>query len=277
MLGRVQGQRTPAAADVQQPCAGPQSELAADQLQLVALGVGRAVVGCVAGPVAAGVRHRLVEEQGVEGVGQVVVVADRRPVAGLAVQLPAQSRAGGGHRRPGADRAEAQGEAGRLDAVGEGGRGSGEAAFADGAAHGAQPVGEVGVEVDVAGDVGLGEAEFARLHSRRRSALRVRTWTVGASRGPVSLPSHIRTRTGSPPPRNRSISGSTRWAAPVGVRRAGGLVAEVVTRSPHGSAAVAAHRDSRSGSPLRSRRGRRSTSGGRRRRSRGRRPRRSAR
>lgn len=100
------------------------------------------------------------------------MVADRRPVAGLAVQGAAQSGAGGRDRGPGADRAEAQREAGRSDPVGDGGGGRGQAAFADGAAHGAQPVAEVGVEVDVAGDVRLGEAEFARLpeQAAQRSA-----------------------------------------------------------------------------------------------------------
>lgn len=273
VLGRVQGQRTPAAADVQEPCAGPQSELAADQLQLVALRVGGAVAGRVAGPVAAGVRHRLVEEQRVEGVGQVVVVTDRRPVAGLAVQGPAESGAGGGDRRPGADRAEAQGEARRPEPVREGGRRRGEATVARGAAHGAQPVAEVGVEVDVAGDVSLGEAEFARLPQQPAQRSAGPHMDGGGIPGPglaaVPHPYPDRRRAAEEPLDQRfdALGGPGRGAP------GGGLGAVVVTRSPRGSAAVAAHRDSRSGSPLRSRRDRRSTSGGRRRRSRGRRPR----
>ncbi len=165
VLSRVQGQRTPAAADVQQPCAGPQSELAADQLQLVALGVGGPVAGGVAGPVAAGVRHGRVEEQGVEGVGQVVVVADRRPVPGLAVQRSAQPGPCCGNGRAGPGGTEAQGGPDGGEPVGEREHGRGEPALAHRAAYGTQHIAQVGApvlrEVEVTGDVRLGQAEFA--------------------------------------------------------------------------------------------------------------------
>ena len=89
VLGGVQHHAAPAAAHVEQAHARLQAQLAADQLVLVGLRllqrVGRVVehrarVG-QAGP----------EHEPVEGVGDVVVVADRRRVAGLAVAPPVQA------------------------------------------------------------------------------------------------------------------------------------------------------------------------------------------
>ena len=95
MLARgVNRQASPTAADVEHPLAGLQLELAADQLELGALGVlerrrsgleQRAAVG-----------HRLVKEQGEELVRDVVVVADRLGVAALRVAV---ARAGAARRR----------------------------------------------------------------------------------------------------------------------------------------------------------------------------------
>lgn len=91
------------------------------------------------------------------------MVADRGPVAGLAVQGAVESGgAGGGHGRPGPGRAEAHGGPGGAQPVGEAGAGCGESALAYGAAHGSQAVGEVALDVDVTGDVRLREAQFAR-------------------------------------------------------------------------------------------------------------------
>ena len=103
VLGGVQRQRAPAAADVEQPLAGLQAELAADQIELVALRVGERVVRGVARPVGAGVRHPRVEHERVEVVGQVVVVGDRRAVAQLGVQPAAQLRLRRRRRQPAAD------------------------------------------------------------------------------------------------------------------------------------------------------------------------------
>ena len=80
VLGRVQRQRPPTAPDVEQAPIGPEVELAADQVELRVLGRLDGLVGVVA-VVGARVGHRRVEDQRVELVRQVVVVADRPPVA----------------------------------------------------------------------------------------------------------------------------------------------------------------------------------------------------
>ena len=69
----------PTAADVEQAHAGPETELAADQFQLVVLGVVEGVGVVVgAGPVRAGVGHRRAEHDLVELIADVVVVGHRR-------------------------------------------------------------------------------------------------------------------------------------------------------------------------------------------------------
>lgn len=140
LLGGVQRERAPAAADVEQPGTGDEAQLAADQLQFGALGVGGGEAGVLARPVAARVGHRVVEEQPVEGVGQVVVVTDGGTVAGLGVQPAPQPRLGGG-REPRCVQAP----------------------LAYGGPHDAQPFGQVALDVDLAGHVGLGQAQFAGL------------------------------------------------------------------------------------------------------------------
>src|ERR1700760_4619039 len=85
LLGGVEAERTPAAADVEQPGAGGQVKLGADQLQLVALGVGQGVARIGRGPVARRVGHPRIENELVELGRQVVVPGDHGPVAGLAV------------------------------------------------------------------------------------------------------------------------------------------------------------------------------------------------
>lgn len=102
VFGRVQGECTPTAADVEQPRSWPQPQLAADQFQLVALRFAQAVFGVLTCPVGAGVRHRRIEQQLVELVGQVVVVADGRAVATGGVASTPQPRAprGAGGRGP---------------------------------------------------------------------------------------------------------------------------------------------------------------------------------
>ncbi len=77
---------TPAAADVEEPVALREAQLVEHEAVLVLLGLlqGRALVR-VAG---AGVGHRGAEDVLVEGVGHVVVVADRLGVTGLRVAQP---------------------------------------------------------------------------------------------------------------------------------------------------------------------------------------------
>ncbi len=162
-FGGVQGERAPAAADVQQPGAGHEVQLAADQLQLGPLGVGGGEAGLLARPVAAGVGHGLVEEQGVEVVGQVVVVADGGPVAGPAVQAAAQPRLGGGSGRRRAHDPEAYGRGERAGPVGGREPRRARAPLAGGRPHRPQALGEVALDVDLAGHVGLREAQLAGL------------------------------------------------------------------------------------------------------------------
>ena len=60
---------------------------------------------------------------------------------------------------------------------------------------------QVAVDVEVAGDVGLGQAELAgRATAGGAARARSRSTTTGAPAGPASLPSQARSRTGSSPP-----------------------------------------------------------------------------
>src|SRR5215218_3459430 len=74
MLGRVAGQRAPAAADVEERLAGLEAQLAADDLELVLLHPVDVVVPIRA--VGAGVDHLVVEPERIEGVRDVVVIGD---------------------------------------------------------------------------------------------------------------------------------------------------------------------------------------------------------
>jgi len=90
-------------------------------------------------------------------------MADGGPVAGPAVQAAAQACLGGGGGRTGADRAEPCGggqRAGPVDGV-EAGRT--QAALALGGPHRPQTLGEIALQVEFAGDVRLGQAQFAGL------------------------------------------------------------------------------------------------------------------
>ena len=74
MLRGVADQRAPAAADIEEPLARLEPELAADHLQLV--GLHAVDVVRPVGGVAAAINHLAVEEERVEGVRHVVVVGD---------------------------------------------------------------------------------------------------------------------------------------------------------------------------------------------------------
>ena len=77
--GGPHGEAAPAAADVEQRLAGGETELPADEVELVGLGLLELTVGIAI--VGAGVDHERVEEQRVEIVPDVVVVGDRLRVA----------------------------------------------------------------------------------------------------------------------------------------------------------------------------------------------------
>jgi hypothetical protein len=78
----------PAAADIKQPHAFAQAQLAGDQVELVRLRLfqGRILMGITG----AGVRHRRPEHPLVELIGHVVVMGDRLGVAPLGVQPAGQ-------------------------------------------------------------------------------------------------------------------------------------------------------------------------------------------
>jgi hypothetical protein len=165
VLGGVQRQRAPAAAHVEHPHARLEAELGADEVELGALrvlerGVGRGVV-------AAAVGHLRLEDEGVELVGEVVVVADRRPVAGQAVQASLDPRLRCRRCGRAAQRAEAEDGADRIDHGARRETYAGQAALG---AHGEgvrQRGGEVPAvllrDVELTGDVGLGGAQLARV------------------------------------------------------------------------------------------------------------------
>nr|BFF25101.1 hypothetical protein GCM10025732_30660 [Glycomyces mayteni] len=158
VLGGVHGQCAPAASNVEQARARCEAELAADEVELVALGVRKRVGGRLGGPVPARVDHRGVEDEFVELVGEVVVEADDLLVAALGVQAPGDGVFEPGGVGSAADELVAQGERqgghGGAEAGGGAGRGGG-------AVDAAQAVGEVAVHVDLTEDVRLGEPELA--------------------------------------------------------------------------------------------------------------------
>ena len=157
IAGGVDRERAPAAAHVQQPVAGLQVQLAADQLQLGLLRAGQRVR--VLEPPAR-VRHAGVQDELVELGGHVVVAGDHGLVAVAAVppavdpQLAVRRR----RRRPEGDL-----EADRRGGGGPGGRSpAGRADPGRGGQEPAQPLGEVAVDVEVAADEGAGQAQLAR-------------------------------------------------------------------------------------------------------------------
>ena len=114
LLGRVDRQRAPPAADVEVPVrrgVGQRVEpqLAADEVELVALRVLQGVRRVVAREVRAGVSHVRVEDERVEVVGEVVVVGDRVLVTPPRVQPSAQPGLARGWRRRPADHVEGEG------------------------------------------------------------------------------------------------------------------------------------------------------------------------
>ena len=155
--GGVDGQRPPATPDVEQSLSLAQAELAADQVELRRLRLLQRPGG--RGPVRAGVGHRGVEDEPVEVVGQVVVVGDRGPVAFSTVDGAGELRLHQRRLRPRPHHAEPQRQPDRLQPLTRAQRGS-LIPRADAAPDPAEPVGQVALHVDLAGDERLGQAEF---------------------------------------------------------------------------------------------------------------------
>ena len=107
LTGDVARERPPAAADVEDALPGLELELVGGDRELDLLGLLERGAGGRPGEERARVRHRRVEEQREEVVGDVVVVAHRAGVAGDGVPAPARAQLGGRRGgRPGqADRA----------------------------------------------------------------------------------------------------------------------------------------------------------------------------
>ncbi len=96
--GGVDSEAPPATADVEHPHSRLELQLAADQLELRALGVLERVRSVLEQRAAVG--HALIEEQGEELVRDVVVVADRLGVPALGVSAPPGSQLGRWGVRP---------------------------------------------------------------------------------------------------------------------------------------------------------------------------------
>ena len=162
VLGRVHEERRPPAADVQQPHAGPERELAADEVELVALGVDEAVGrGCLLRPVPARVGHLRVEEEGVEVVGEVVVVGDRGAVAAAGVQPPVQPGLRRRRPRPRPDRAEAQRQPGGRERLARARTQTGEVVRLRQRPEPGETVGDVALDLQVTGHERPGEPQLA--------------------------------------------------------------------------------------------------------------------
>ena len=167
LAGGVDRHGAPAAADVEQPLPGPQAELAADEVELVALG---ALQGAVLGlPVGARVHHRGAEDELVEVVADVVVVADGAPVA--CAWCAGRRRGGGSPPRGGAGGSggPASATSPRAAARTSGSRRAWPRPRASSPALPHQPGHQVeggvqvALDVQVAGDPGAGQPQFARL------------------------------------------------------------------------------------------------------------------
>lgn len=166
LAGRVDRHRTPAAADVEESLPRRQLQLAADEFELVALGVlQRAVRGL---PVGARVDHGGAEDEFVEVVADVVVVADGAFVGASGVEVGAAAadllRGRGGRQRESAElHQSAYGGAHPGVAQGLGAGAGAVTALPDQRGHGVEGRVEVALDVQVPGDPGARHAEFAGL------------------------------------------------------------------------------------------------------------------
>ncbi len=216
LTGRVDRHRTPAAADVEEALTRRQLQLAADEFELVALGV---LQGAVRGlPVGARVDHRGAEDDLVEVVADVVVVADGAFVGALGVQVGAAARtsSGGG--------AGGSGSPASLTSPRTAERTSG-SRRAWARVRASSPRSHT--SSDIASRASYRSPSIPRspetqarampsspgFHRSLRRARRLRTTNVGASGGPASEPSHARMRTGIEVPSSCSKRDLSRSAA----------------------------------------------------------------
>ena len=144
---------------------GLRSSLRAHEVELGALGLERHRRIAVE---ARRVRHVRIEDQLVELVGEVVVVADGGEVALAAVQVAGQAGLGGRRDGTATDQAvprgqtDGSGHVTRTDARTAGLRVR-RARLAHGGPHGAEPGSEITLDVEVSLHVGAGDAQLARL------------------------------------------------------------------------------------------------------------------
>ncbi len=161
VAGGVDRKAPPSAADVEQPRAGPQPQLAADHLELAPLR-GLEVLRRVE-EVGAGVDEVGVEEQPEEVVADVVVEAHRGGVAGAGVRLAVQL--GPRQRRRAVGRGDPQHpDAGAQEARHRGAGGLGELV------RRVQRRDRVALDVEVAAHVGLPGGQVAQRHQRAERA-----------------------------------------------------------------------------------------------------------
>ena len=156
--GRVHDEPAPATPHVEQAHPWTQAELAAHQVDLLRLRLLER--GVRAGEDRAGVGHRRAEDEFVEAVAHVVVVGDGGGVAGLAVphapSPPALHFLRGRRQRAQHPRAD------RGEQVAQPRRALGPAALTAGLPDRLQGLIVVAAEVEVAVDVGPGQAQLAR-------------------------------------------------------------------------------------------------------------------
>ena len=175
-----------------------------------ALRVGqRYVVGAFRSVVRARVRHRLVEQQRVEVVGEVVMVCDDGSVARPAVQAAVDARLRRRRARRRTEHSETRRGADRLDAIARAdvhgtisGPMSGLAPFPGERPHAAEAVAEVAVDVEVSGDVGPRQTELVRAPEQAAQCPPVAQHHHRARRGdrPGSRPTPAAPRAGRRPP-----------------------------------------------------------------------------
>ena len=205
-LGGVDEQPAPAAPDVEQPLAGTQPQLAADEVELPLLRRVEVLVG--RGEVGAGVDHAPVEVEREEVVREVVVVRDGLAVAFERELPPAEARrsATGPGRAPAWEREQAGGRAEPLARA--------PAAFEQELVGEPEDALDVALDVDVVVEVRLGHVQLVRRPEQRPQGARMLEDEREARRPAVlCLPASSRPRAG-----RRSRAARTRRAGRGGRR-----------------------------------------------------------
>ncbi len=164
MGGGVDGHGAPPATDVEQPCASVlvQVELAADQLVLCRLcGL---EIGVVLDKARARIRHRRPEDQPVEVVADVIVMADRRRVPGRGVTPSRWPGLFGGVGQRAPQRTQPASGIDRRGQCGQHGQRSrpDPALARTGSVQGLQRGEQVAAELDLPGHIGAPKPQIAR-------------------------------------------------------------------------------------------------------------------